>query len=174
MSSLALLFGAAGARKLGSRVEFERTLQGYELLPEGTARVWLRAAGLLVPVLELLVAAGLLVPAARALASLAGAALLATYAMAIGANLRRGRLQIDCGCSGFGRRRGISGALVWRNLALSVLLLAAGFAPWTARRLDWIDFWTVGCGVCAAALLYLSFDGLLSVSSGATDGAAHD
>ncbi len=158
--SLALLFAVAGLHKLRAFGEFVRTLQAYEVFPAALTR----PIGLAVAALELLVAIGLLGSAWRQAACLAGAGLLASYASAIGVNLRRGRRQIDCGCAGFGKRRGISGLLIWRNSALCAALLAVGWFSWSSRPLAWVDIGTVAGGVCAVVLLYLSCDGLLELS----------
>lgn len=158
--SLAVLFAIGGAQKWRSLGNFERTLQAYELFPAALVR----PVAIGVAALEWLVAAGLLVSASRRGASLIGAGLLAAYALAIGVNLRRGRRQIDCGCAGFGRRREISGSLVWRNVGLGAVLLAVGWLPWKSRDPGWIDIATIAAGVCVAVLLYLSFDRLLGLS----------
>ena len=156
-ASFALLFGAAGVHKLRSRAEFERTLTAYDLLPEGRTR----PVSVTIPVLEVGVAAGLLLPMTRDVASLAGVVLLDVYAAAMGLNLRRGRLELDCGCLGFGRGHRISGALLWRNLILGLVLLAVGWLPWGSRPFGWMDAWTVAAGLSTVALLYLTIDGLI-------------
>lgn len=151
----ALLFASAALHKLRDLTAFTDALRAYQLLPEAAARLaWL------VPLLELTVAASLLVTASRTGASAAGAALLVLYAFAVGVNLRRGRRDLACGCGGPDERRPIAAWMVWRNLALAVLL-AALVLPWSARAVEPADALTIGAGTAVAALLYMSLDRLL-------------
>ena len=158
--SFALLFVTAGAHKLRAVPEFTGTLAGYRILPGA----WVSPAARLLPLLECLIAAALLAPPASAAASLAGAALLSGYAVAMALNLMRGRRQLDCGC--LGPRGGvISPALVLRNLLLALILGAAGGLRSSSRSMDWLDVGTVLVAVCAAALLYAAANGLLAVAT---------
>ena len=157
-SSLALLFAVASAHKLRALSEFAETLSGYRVLPA----MLVRPASRLVPVLEGLVAAGLLIRPARESASLAGAVLLAIYAVAMALNLLRGRRQLDCGCLGPGGGGVVSVALVWRNVLMALTLAAAGGTRWSSRRMDWLDLGTALAAACAMALLYVAANGLLA------------
>lgn len=160
--SCALLFAVAGAHKLRARAEFAETLAGYRLLP---ARL-VSAASFLLPALECLIAAGLLIPEARARASVAGAALLAVYALAMGLNLLRGRRQLDCGCLGPRGGGVISPTLVSRNMVVALALAAAGGMRWSSwPPVLWLDAGTVLAAVCALALLYSAVNGLLAVAA---------
>lgn len=109
-SFLCLVFARALLHKLGGFAEFVGTVRDYRLVP------WPHAAAIVLTAAEALVVVGLVLPATRQLAAVAGAALLAGYALAIGINLRRGRTTIDCGCGGPGQ--GISPLHVARNAAL--------------------------------------------------------
>lgn len=155
--SFALLFAIAGAHKLRARAAFAATLAGYSLLPGAV----IGAASLILPALECLIAAGLMVPDIRAQAALAGSALLAGYAAAIGINLLRGRRQLDCGC--LGPRGGgiISGALVLRNALMALALALTAGGRWSVRPMGGLDVGTVLGAVCAAALLYAAANGLI-------------
>lgn len=110
---LCLVFVRALLHKLGGFAEFVGTVRDYRLVP------WPRAVALALTALELGIVVGLLLPGSRQAAAVAGAALLAVYALAIGLNLRRGRTSIDCGCGGPGQ--GISPLHVARNAALIAL-----------------------------------------------------
>jgi hypothetical protein len=101
--------------KLGGFAEFVGTVRDYRLVP------WPRAVALALTMIELAVVVGLLLPASRQAAAVAGAVLLAVYAVAIALNLRRGRTSIDCGCGGPGQ--GISPLHVARNAALVAFAL---------------------------------------------------
>jgi hypothetical protein len=154
--ALAALWLAAGLHKLKSPQQFALALTAYALLPEALVS----AASWVLPLVELALAGGLLVASSRPYAACASAALLALYELAIGINLRRGRRDLDCGCMGFGAKKRISRALVWRNAALALASLGAGLAPVAVRGLDWVDAWTIVCGVAMLVLLYLTFEGL--------------
>jgi hypothetical protein len=159
--SCALLFAVAGVHKVREHAAFAETLAGYRVLP---ARL-VSPASALVPTLECLIAAGLLIPSARELASLAGAALLAVYAAAMGLNLLRARRQLDCGCLGPRGGGVISAALVGRNMVVALALAAAGGIRWSGRPVSWLDVSTVLAAVCAMALLYSVVNGLLAVTA---------
>ncbi|HVS75649.1 MAG TPA: MauE/DoxX family redox-associated membrane protein [Steroidobacteraceae bacterium] len=155
--SFALLFAVAGAHKLSARAAFEETLAGYRLLPAALAG----PASLFLPALECLIAAALLVPGSRGPAALAGSALLAGYAAAMGINLLRGRRQLDCGCLGPRGGGMISGALVLRNGLMALALAVTGVGHWSPHPMGWLDIGTVLGAVCAAALLYAAANGLI-------------
>jgi hypothetical protein len=152
----ALLFAAAAVHKLRAPAQFAEVLAAYRLLPPGASRL-----AIAIPLLEGLLAAALLVRAARAPAAAAGAALLLVYAAAIAVNLRRGRLDLACGCGGPDERRPIAPWMVVRNVLLA-LALAALVRPWLARPWSAADAVTVVGGIAVAALIYLSLDRLLS------------
>jgi hypothetical protein len=155
-SAFALLFAQAAWHKWRDRQRFAATLAAYRLLPS-----WLAAAGgYLVPLAESMVAVLLLVPPARPVATLCGAGLLLAYAMAIAVNLRRGRREIDCGCTGPADRRPIAAWMVWRNLMLAVVLGAIAPA-WGARPIGGIDVLTILAGLVASVLVYGTVDRLV-------------
>jgi len=154
-AALALLLLAAAVHKLRDPGTFRATLAEYRLLPDAVAPA---AAGLVIGV-ELAIAAALLALPAPGL--VATALLLATYALAIGINLARGRRHIDCGCGGPAARQPISGRLVARNLLLAAVALA-GLAPIHARPLVWVDALTVVAATAALATLYATLDRMLA------------
>jgi uncharacterized membrane protein YphA (DoxX/SURF4 family) len=155
--ALALLFAAAAVHKLRHVASFRATLEGYALLPAQ----WIVPAGAAVIVAELGIAIGLCLPPLSVSAALAAAALLAVYGAAIAINLRRGRRDIDCGCTGPARRQPIHPVLVARNAMLAgVALLVA--LPNNGRPQSWIDGVTVVAGVVSLALLYTATEGLLA------------
>lgn len=119
--ALALLFASAALHKRGEPARFRAQLAAYALLPADRVR---SAAGAL-PWLELGTALLLLPVATRPAAGVAAAILLLAYAGAMGINLLRGRVDIDCGCGGTAQP--LSWYLVLRNLALATgaALLAA-------------------------------------------------
>ena len=150
--ALALLFASAALHKLLDPARFAAAFHAYQVVPPALGRV-----ALLVPVLELAIAAALLAADSRHGAAAAGAALLFTYAVAIAINLGRGRRDLDCGCGGPRERRPIGAWMVWRNFALGGLL-GLLLLPQTGRALDATDALTIGAGTVVAALLYMSID----------------
>lgn len=117
--SLAMLWSAAAWHKLQDRAGFTSALLAYELLSPPICR----RAGLLLPLLETLIAVCLVVPGSRAPAALLSAILLVTYGAAMAVNLVRGKANIDCGCAG-SEGQVISWWLVLRNVILCCASLA--------------------------------------------------
>ncbi len=156
VSGFALLFAHAALAKWRGLAEFGAVLGNYRLFPAQLVS----ALAVLVPALESAVALLLLAAASRPWAAAAGATLLLGYGGAILVNLRRGRVGLDCGCSGPADRRPIAGWMVWRNLALAAALAAAGL-PWSSRALGWTDAITVAGGLAVLVLLYVALDRLL-------------
>jgi hypothetical protein len=153
--AFALLFASAALHKLLHHAAFSEAFRAYAVVPPGLARL-----SVLVPPLELMVAAALLAGGSRAGAAAAGAALLLLYASAIAINLARGRRDLSCGCGGPNDRRPIAAWMVWRNLLLAGLL-GVTLLPWVPRPLGAADALTIGAGTAVTALLYMSLDGLL-------------
>lgn len=158
--ALAALWAGSGVHKLRDAGGFAGALAAYALLPRRAVDIVARA----LPLIEITVALGLLLRVSREAAGLVSTLLLGLYALAIAINLRRGRRELDCGCLGFARRSKISKTLLWRNAALVLASLAAGFLPRGERALGWIDLFTVALGVAAAALLYAALEGLASAA----------
>ena len=158
--ALALLFGWAVAHKLRDVAGFRAAFAAYDLLP----RSWGSPAATSVIAAEIAIALGLLVPGAAAPAAVGGAVLLCIYSTAIAINLRRGRVDIDCGCMGIAGRRSLGSGLLVRN---GVLILAAlcGALPAGGRGLQWVDGLTIVASVSALALLYAAADGLIANAS---------
>jgi hypothetical protein len=152
--ALALLFAHAAWHKLSDLAAFRAALAGYRLLPE-------RALGVAAPALVALeLGTGLGLVASRAGGALA-LGLLALYTLAIGANLARGRREIDCGCFGPAARQPLSAGLVWRNLGLLAVAALAG-APPATRALSWVDALSIAGGVAFAALAFASVNALFA------------
>jgi hypothetical protein len=150
-AALAVLWGHAAVVKLRDLDRLQGVVADYRLLPAALARPASRA----LPVVELAVAAGLVLAPARPAAALASAALLALYAVAVGANLARGRRSIDCGCGG--APRPIHPWLVGRNLVLAAASLAL-LAPVGARALGWLDALNAALALAVAIGLYATLE----------------
>jgi hypothetical protein len=154
-SGFAILFASAALHKWRDLRQFEAVFTAYALLP-AVPRLRLHW---LVPALESLIALGLVAGATYVYASIAGVALLLSYAGAMALNLLRGRRDIACGCGGPDERRTLSAWMVWRNLLLALALSCAPL-PWSRRVLLPTDWITIGFGVTAAVVIYLCADRL--------------
>ncbi|MEZ5570859.1 MAG: MauE/DoxX family redox-associated membrane protein [Halioglobus sp.] len=146
---LAFIFVRAAVHKARNFKQFLEQLDDYELLPPGL----LPEISLLIIVTESALALTLPVPV-WSFPPLLAAALLGAYAFAMGINLARGRIDLDCGCAGPAEfSPGLSWALVIRNSVLVLLALAAAM-PITERTLSLQDMGTVTVASLAAILLY--------------------
>lgn len=158
---LAAVFAAALWHKLRQPREFVRVIRDYRLLPGRLAPPAAASSMALEGLVMVGLASGLFM---RPVAMLA-IALLGIYFSAIGANLLRGRVDIDCGCmgpaAGTQSVRRLSGWLLFRN---AILIGIAGLllAPVSGRDLLWLDLATVVPGVLVASLLYFTADQLMA------------
>ena len=157
---LAAVFAMAAFAKLRSLEEFVGVVHNYRVLPEFLVRPI--AYGL--PPLEAAIALALLLEPTRSVGAIAGAALLALFALAMAVNLARGRVEIDCGCFAAALRQRISWALVGRNVALIALAALAIPSSGVARALTWLDAVTIIAASSTAVLLYVAFTQLRTMA----------
>ena len=145
------LFAWAAWHKVRGFGAFQGILASYRLLPARAIRPI--AAGLVLVEALTGLGAALGSPLALQVAML----LLVLYAGAIGLNLLRGHVLLDCGCGG--QPQPLSWWLVGRNLLLAG---AAGLAllPVGERHLTLLDGITVAAAVLVAATLYAAANGL--------------
>lgn len=127
--SFGLLFATSVIHKLRDPVEFTATVESYfRGLRFGTSLV-ARLAAVIIIGMEIAVVSLCLLPDPLPFAA-AAASVLILYAVAMGANIARGNLLLDCGCAWAAERHPVSIALVARNLVLaaiaSVLFLPTG------------------------------------------------
>jgi hypothetical protein len=116
---IAMVFAAAALSKLWAWRELPGVVHNFRLLPS----VLVVPVALVLPPLEIAIAAGLLMPGARSPAAACAALLFVVFAAALAMNLHRGRRQIDCGCFRSDLKQPISLAVVLRNLLLAVAAL---------------------------------------------------
>ena len=154
-AGVALLFVAAALHKLSDWARFRAALAGYRIVPAWLAPM--AASGLVA--LEVAAAVLLVLSSSRRAGAFLAAALLTTYAVAIGINLLRGRTSIDCGCLGARGRSPIGRWMVLRNLALAAATLAAAL-PTTERSLTALDVVTIAGAIASFAALYAAHDSL--------------
>lgn len=145
---LMLVFGTALLHKLKAPREFVAVLREYRLLPQAA----LSFAAVLVIAAEGFSALGIWWSVMRPWAAFVAVALLVVYGAAIGINIRRGRREIDCGCSFGPSAQPLSAALLVRNALLILPCVAAGL-PVTGA----IDGAGVVVGFLGAAALGLCY-----------------
>ena len=165
----ALLFLIAAAHKFSNQVLFRASFEAYEIVPESLSGLVAR----LIPSLELLLGVGWLAIGIFAIklepVTLISIGLLASYVVAIGVNLRRGRNYIDCGCSFSNSNASnpgnasqqISMGLLYRN-AFLIAMAAACLIPASDRGLQLIDIFGLIFSMTALILLYGTFNQLLT------------
>ena len=155
--AFALLLGAAALHKLTQFREFRQVLSEYQLLPA----TLVGPAAIAIVGTEVLLASGWAFRVWLPYVGLASSALLLVYAVAIGVNLRRGRVFIDCGCA-FGRTAGetISAGMVIRNVLLAGVSIAS-LLPLSSRALGFTDALLICVSLIVLLLLYATASQLL-------------
>lgn len=146
--SLAALFALSALPKLTRPAAFMDSLGSYRFLPG----FLMPACAILVPVVELAVAAGLCFPSTRPIALAAAAAMLAVYCVAVGAAWWLGAGGEDCGCGG-DEGVPIGGWLLARNVLLLSFVLA-GLAFPDTREPGKVGGLIAAIGVIVAAFVY--------------------
>src|SRR5262245_39097598 len=147
--SIAALLAVAAAHKLRDWARFREVVRNYQLLPQRL--VPLGAA--LAIALEVAAALMILATPTRPVGALLAATLLVGYATAMAINLARGRVHLDCGCLGIGRRQPVRWWMVVRNLVVAAFALVAG-QPLIGRELIALDAVTIVCTAVSLAILY--------------------
>jgi uncharacterized membrane protein len=150
-ASLALIFGASGVMKFRDLEMFEGAMANYQLLPRSLEKPF----AYFIPLLEFACAAGLMFSKTRAASATGLLILLLLFTGAIGINLMRGRVNIDCGCFGPLLRQELSGWLLLRNVFL-MILAAAMLLPENGRVIERLDFATIVLGAATMVILYAS------------------
>ena len=140
-----VIFLRSSLGKLRAPGAFVDGVETYDVLPKPLAC----AVGWLLPWLELGLAltllAGVALPVAGALASL----LLLRFIIAVGINLRRGRM-IACNCHGIADTRTISSGTIARNAVLLALMVPLVVSPFTFSIEAWRAAWQVDLAFVSA------------------------
>lgn len=130
---LGLIFLTSSVPKLRNPKGFVLTVLAYDILPPTASRLYAR----LLPPAELFLALLLLTGTALGVAAVLAASLLASFVVAIGVNLVRGR-ELGCGCFG-ARERKVGPGLLLQDVVLGVgcgllahLSRGLGEASWSA------------------------------------------
>ena len=147
-----LLFLLAAVHKLTGLDDFQAALSDYQVIPSGLVPLTAR----LFPFVEMSLAVGWLFGSEIQIVAYTSAGLLATYGLAMGINLVRGRVHIGCGC-GFGgalqHEQHLSVGLVLRNVGLAIAALGATL-PGPQRELGVGEYVMLVGAVAVSALLY--------------------
>jgi uncharacterized membrane protein YphA (DoxX/SURF4 family) len=155
--ALAIIFAASAWAKIADIGSFEAAVKDYGLLPAALVKVFARA----LPIFEVAGAIGLLMARTRLAAAAVLLLLLASFTIAIAANLVRGRKDIDCGCFGPALRQKLSGWLLFRNATLCGAGLTA-LLPAGERNPTGLDWSTVAFAVVAFVLIYAAANFLIA------------
>ncbi len=125
--ALSAIFGVAGVTKLLDLAGTREAVKNF-----GAPEPLVPALSILLPILELSIAAGLLFNISTSLSALGALSLLALFIVAISINLAQGRTH-DCHC--FGQLH--SRPLGWPTLVRNILFaFAAGFVVWQAATTE--------------------------------------
>lgn len=122
--ALAAVYLLAAVPKLGDPAAFAQDIDNYHLLPVD----WAGVAAVVLPPLELVVAAALLLGVHARGAALVSAGMLIAFAAAMGQAIARG-IDLDCGCFGSALAMHVSGWSILRNVVLAALSLPIVLGP---------------------------------------------
>jgi hypothetical protein len=128
---VAAIFISSAALKLREIDIFESAVDNYRILPEFLVKPF----AYVLPFIELVAAIAMIPPATRFAGSSALMVLIALFTTAIVINLARGRLDVDCGCFGPAIKQKLS---------------------WWLVAIEFLDWCTIGMGLVALLLIYLS------------------
>ena len=124
---------AAVGKLLAPIEEFEAAIRTYEFLPE----VLVRPFAFITPWMELLAGLLVLIGLWRRWAAGALSLMLLSFIIAIGVNILRGNLDIDCGCFGTFSIGSTPYEALWKDIVLFALALFLVFRrrwKWTLDR----------------------------------------
>lgn len=151
--AMAALLGLALLHKLRTPAEFRGALRSYlrhTVLDRDSA---VNALALLVLVLELGITVLIAVAWWPIVGAVALAALFLIYGAAMAANLLRGNVLLDCGCSWGADRQPATWHRVWGNAGLSALSLLLA-VPVVGRHATTMEFFVAGAFAGFLLLLY--------------------
>ena len=152
-AGFAVLFVATLAHKL---LDFRRFRLAVAAYFRGTALAADAPAAMLAGIaagLEGLAVAACVVPISGAVPAALTGGMLLLYALAMGLNLLRGNVLLDCGCSFGAERHPVSPKLVFRNIAL-VLVAALMALPVIPRAMGLLDYLSAFASVAVAVLVF--------------------
>ncbi len=152
---IAFVFAFAGIHKIMDYARHAGVVADYRVVPAWFVPL---LAPLLI-VLEFGVAVLVLLPGTRSAGLILTIGLLLIYIFSIALNLLRGRSFIDCGCGWGSQGHQISAWLIFRNVTMVVITMAA-FLPSTNRSLHLVD-WILAAFAGTAVIIIYSIGDLL-------------
>lgn len=152
---IAFVFALAAIHKALDYARHAGVVADYRVVPAWSVPV---LAPLLI-VLEFAVVVLVLLPGTRSAGLILTTGLLLIYFFSIGLNLVRGRTSIDCGCGWGSQGHPISGWLIFRNLTMIGIAVAA-LLPSTNRPLQLVD-WILAAFAGTALIAIYSIGDLL-------------
>ncbi|GER90767.1 hypothetical protein KDW_49290 [Dictyobacter vulcani] len=114
---IACIFLVFTLRKLPNRPAFVFVVMAYRVLP----RRWAVFYGLFLPWLELIIGIMLVLGILPRISALLSALLFCSFLIAIGLNMARRRVDLDCGCAGTKSQEKIGAKIMLRNLGLLIM-----------------------------------------------------
>lgn len=158
---LMFLFVSGGLDKVLRHRQLQESISSYRIMPARfvgfapaafTAAEWIVGVGMLMSFVH---------DGVRLWPSGAAALILGLYGMGIAVNLRRGRFDLDCGCSWTHPRVPLS---MWHLVRIGPLISGALVLslPELDRKIYWWEQAGVSCAVACAGMLYLCVEALLA------------
>jgi hypothetical protein len=150
---LTLVFAQAAVHKLTDFGSFAGFVADYRIVPKSIEAAVARA----VVAVEMALVVLLIIEETRIIGAMLAMILLASYAAAIAINLRRGRVQVLCGCGGAPQY--LSLLLVARNFVLAALAAMMVYVFWREPigSHDFLDVCEGTVAVIGGAGLWLAF-----------------
>ena len=157
-----ILFASALVHKLCNWTEFLGVTSSYirGVLPD-SGRVFVAA---IVAIMEAAVVSACAI-APGAMAGIAVILALSAYALAMGLNIMRGNLLLDCGCAWGESAQPVTLSLVFRNVGLIIVAFAL-LLPEGTRIMAAIDYAWVLCALLLLVFLYMTANRLIANESG--------
>ncbi len=116
---LSTIFFASSLNKGRQPLVFVKSITNYELIP----RAWAKPFSFILIGMEIALAFLLFLGWQSHAAGMLYALLLLVFTFAVGANLARGRTELNCGCFGLKHEQKIGFKIIARNFALFMLAL---------------------------------------------------
>jgi hypothetical protein len=160
-SICAVVLLAAGGMKLGEMSTFGQQIAAYQIIPDGVA--WL--AGYALPLTEVILGISIIFVPRTGIVAIA---LFASFAVAVGKNLVRGKTELRCGCFGASGKHTISATHVGANLGL---VLLSSLVVVENRRPSFLAF-EIGVSAILLLLLALAWRTILPPSPDGADQAS--
>jgi hypothetical protein len=163
---LSVILIRAVLHKVRDHKKFQSELAAYQLLPTSLFSFSLLSLATWVLILIEAFTSVLLLDPTRGFAALVAAGLFCLYALAMAINLVRGRIYIDCGCSGVaGVKKTISWSLVTRNLVLATLAMLSSSA-FATHPMNALELFIILAGATVSLLLYETIEQAIANAQG--------